>query len=56
MVVEPREAAVVESYPTFWTDDNSPTPRALPTTEEPYTDFVNYAEDDLPEDTASEAD
>ncbi|MCE9566101.1 MAG: hypothetical protein K8U57_29115 [Planctomycetes bacterium] len=55
MILEPREFAVVESYPTFWTDDNPPTPRVQVSTEEAYTAFVNCSEDELPEDSAPDA-
>jgi len=54
MLLEPRESAVVESYPTFWTDEAPPAHRVLVSTEEAYTTFVNCSEDDLPEDAVTE--
>jgi hypothetical protein len=50
MMLEPREPAVAESYPTFWDDF----PRAPASTFQPpedaYATFVNLTEEDLPAD------
>ena len=48
MMLEPREPAAAESYPTFWDEF----PRTLPSHVEPaddaYSAFVNLTEEDLP--------
>jgi hypothetical protein len=46
MVLQPREPAATESYPTFW--DEIPTPSVVPPLplEDAYSTFVNLAEDD----------
>lgn len=53
MTLEPREVAVVESYPTFW-DDIRPLPTpVLVDGEDAYMAFVNLTEGILPADPDS---
>ena len=48
MMLEPREPAVAESYPTFW-DELPRTPAsAVQPRDDAYTTFVNLTEEDLP--------
>jgi hypothetical protein len=55
MVLEPREPAAAESYPTFW-DDFPRTPVSqLEPADDAYSVFVNLVEDDLPAELLADA-
>ena len=48
MMLEPRELAVAESYPTFWDElPRSPVLQVRPT-DDAYSAFVNLIEEELP--------
>ena len=48
MMLEPREPAVAESYPTFWDElPRTPASNAQPR-DDAYTTFVNLTEEDFP--------
>ena len=50
MMLEPREPAVAESYPTFW-DELPRTPASIvQPPDDAYSAFVNLTEEDLPAD------
>ena len=50
MMLEPREPAVAESYPTFWDElPRTPVSIAHPP-DDAYSTFVNLTEEDLPAD------
>jgi hypothetical protein len=55
MMLEPRNSAVAESYPTFW--EETPRTNASPSVpiEDAYTAFVNLTEGDSPAETFTDA-
>jgi hypothetical protein len=54
MMLEPREPAVAESYPTFW-DELPRTPASIvQPVDDAYSTFVNLTEEELPADLLSD--
>jgi hypothetical protein len=56
MMLEPREPAAAESYPTFWDElPRAPVPD-VDGHDDAYSAFVNLTEEDLPADLLADAD